>query len=184
MTVFNEPTDPLYVPAPDWSPFVVDRRGASMRSFRNPAGICDRLRAVAFAEIQAEAAFLWAAEAMADASQELQAAWRQLAAEESRHSRWLLERMAELGGRPDERPVSDALWRGLTRAADAREFSYLMSTAERRGQQLGERLEQVLRPVDRTTADLFGRIAREEVTHVAMAAKFFPDMPDERGKGP
>jgi len=84
----------------DWSPFVVcapEEYAPSARGMGGPEGLGDRLRTAAFAERQAFAAFVWAADAFTDASDELRAAWRRIGAEEKVHLDLLLARMAELG---------------------------------------------------------------------------------------
>ncbi|MBI3554742.1 MAG: hypothetical protein HY074_00595 [Deltaproteobacteria bacterium] len=137
-------------------------------------GIGDRLRAAAFAEVQAEAAFLWAADHYSDAGTELKNCWGALAVEERKHRDWLVGRMRELDIATDERPVSDMLWNSLVRCASARDFCHYMAGAEERGRRAGERFHERLGAVDKATAEIFGRIAREELGHIAMAFRFFP----------
>src|SRR4051812_38290229 len=72
----------------DWSPFAVcapEEYAPPARGLGGPEGIADRLRTAAFAERQAFAAFLWAAESLPDASEELRAAWRRIGLEEELH---------------------------------------------------------------------------------------------------
>jgi uncharacterized ferritin-like protein (DUF455 family) len=162
---------------PDWSPFDVLPPGtrAPMRALGSPEGVQDRLRAIAFAEQQARDAFRWAAQTFEDAPEPLRRAWRGLAEAEEKHRQWLLGRLAELGGAPDGRPVSADLWRSLVAAESAEAFARLMAASEQRGQDAGERMAQRLANRDPVTADLLARIAEEEATHVALAARFFPD---------
>ncbi len=158
----------------DWSPFLVcgpEERAPSPRGLRTPEGLGDRLRTAAFAELQAREAFLWAADALSDAAPELRAAWRRFAADEDRHLRLLLERMAALGVRPEERAVSDRLWRSLSACRAARDFSSWMKTAEERGRAAEESFARSLAGIDPVTAAIFERIAADEIEHVAFAAR-------------
>jgi rubrerythrin len=135
----------------------------------------DRLRAAAFAEIQARDAFLWAAETFEDASPELRAAWKNLATSEQRHLDWLLRRMNELGIPIQERRVSDQLWISLTSCKSARDFALYMASAEERGRRAGERFHAELQTRDPETAQIFGKIAEEEIAHIELARRFFSD---------
>ena len=63
----------------DWEPFELAPAGAhadAPRSIQSLDGVGDRLRAAAFAEIQARDAFLWAAEHFMDVGQDLKETWR------------------------------------------------------------------------------------------------------------
>jgi uncharacterized ferritin-like protein (DUF455 family) len=162
----------------DWQPFELAPPGAhadAPRSIQSLDGIGDRLRAAAFAEIQAREAFLWAAERFADVEQDLKEAWRRLAASEQRHLDWLLNRMKELGISVQGRKVSDHLWHSLVSCQNAREFAVYMAGAEDRGRKAGERFHQTLVGSDPTTAEIFRKIAEEEIAHIALAKRFFPD---------
>ena len=160
-----------------WEPFRVD---SSVQIAPRPLmaadkqGIGDRLRTAAFAEMQAEAAFLWAAEnvSWSDASDELREAWRALAVQERKHMGWLMARMTELEIEVADRPVSDALWHSLTTCSTARDFCRYMADAEERGRRAGERFCEKLKPIDPLTAEIFGTIAFEERSHIALALKY------------
>lgn len=156
----------------DWRPFVVCPPGVrppAPRGLATPGGLGDRLRVAAFAELQAREAFRWAAASLPDASEERRAAWGRIAEEEDLHLRMILERMAALGVRPDERPVSDALWRSLSRCRTAAEFSAYMRTAEERGRAAEESFRRKLADSDPATAAMFGKIADDEAEHLAAA---------------
>lgn len=159
----------------DWKPFVVcapEERAPSARGLGGPDGVGDRLRTAAFAERQAFAAFLWAADTLADAPAPLREAWRRIGREEEVHLNLLLARMAELGVAVDGRPVSDRLWRSLTRCSGAREFAAVMREAEARGQAAEESFRRVLAERDPVTAAIFGRIAEDEAAHLALADEY------------
>ena len=163
--------------ARDWSPFALAPAGAQApapRSVSTPEGVGDRLRAAAFAELQAREAFRLAARSYPDAPAALRDAWVELAAAEDSHLGWLLGRMAALGVDPAARPVSARLWDGLTACRGAEEFTVLIAKAEERGRLAGERFRVAMRAGDPESADVFGRIADEEVAHVALARRFYP----------
>lgn len=156
----------------DWKPFVVcppEEYAPPSRGLGAPEGIADRLRTAAFAERQAFAAFMWAAENLTEASDELRAAWRRIGLEEEMHLNLLLGRMAELGVKVADRPVSDRLWRRLIQSKTAADFSALMRDAEARGQAAEESFRKSLAQRDPVTAALFGRIADDEAEHLAVA---------------
>jgi uncharacterized ferritin-like protein (DUF455 family) len=162
----------------NWEPFDLAAPGAhadAPRSIQTQDGVGDRLRAAAFAEIQARDAFIWAAEQFSDAHNDLKQAWLRLAASEQRHLDWLLNRMTELGIGIKGRKVSDHLWVSLVSCQNAREFAVYMAGAEDRGRKAGERFHQNLVDKDPTTAEIFRKIAEEEIAHIALAKRFFPD---------
>jgi uncharacterized ferritin-like protein (DUF455 family) len=171
----------------DWSPFSLAPHGAhadAPRSIDSRDGVGDRLRAAAFAEIQARDAFNWAADYFADAPQNLRGAWRNLAEAEDRHLNWLLKRMKELDFAIEDRQVSDHLWHSLVACKTAQEFAIYMANAEERGRKAGERFHQALVKSDPITSDIFGKIAAEEVEHIALAQRFFPEAWSREGIGP
>jgi uncharacterized ferritin-like protein (DUF455 family) len=111
-----------------------------------------------------------------EAPASLRTAWKGLALAEDRHLGWLLRRLADLGGKPEDRPVSDQLWVSLTeRCQTAGEFAHAMATAEERGRVAGLRFFEGLQSSDPETAGLFQRIAEEEIEHIALAQRYFPD---------
>ncbi len=155
----------------DWGPFEVcaaDERPLRSRGLHTREGLGDRLRTAAFAERQAREAFLWAADKFAEAPRELRSSWRQLAAEESKHLGWLLARMVELGLEVAGRPVSDRLWRSLIQCRNWEEFAEFMACAEERGKAAEESFQKALSARDPVTADIFGRIAAEEASHISL----------------
>jgi uncharacterized ferritin-like protein (DUF455 family) len=164
-------------PAVTWAPFVLVPRGNKSdapRSLDTPEGVGDRLRSAAFAEIQAREAFLWAASQFTDAPEALKRAWIGLSQAEDRHLNWLLQRMTELNVDVQARKVSDYLWISLITCKSAREFALYMASAEERGRKAGVRFQQGLQASDPKTAEIFGKIAEEEVAHIALAEKYFP----------
>lgn len=156
----------------NWEPFRVcapEEYAPAARGIGSAEGVGDRLRTAAFAERQAFEAFTWAADTLTDASDELRAAWRRIGLEEKTHLDLLLGRMAELGVKVDERPVSDRLWRRLIATKTASEFVVLMREAEARGQAAEESFRRSLAQRDPATAAIFGRIAEDEAEHLALA---------------
>jgi len=149
---------------------------------RTTEGVGDRLRTIAFAELQARDAFRWAADRFEDASPALKAAWLGLAEEEQKHLDWLLARMEDLGTPLLERCVSDQLWRSLQSCESARAFTLYISSAEDWGREAGERLAEQLHATDPESAALFARIAKEEEGHVAIARRFYPEAPGGPGQ--
>jgi uncharacterized ferritin-like protein (DUF455 family) len=83
--------------------------------------------------------------------------------------------MQELGFAPDGRKVSDQLWHSLQACKKAEEFAVYMASAEDRGRKAGERFYQALLQNDPVTAEIFGKIAREEIEHIALAARHYPE---------
>jgi uncharacterized ferritin-like protein (DUF455 family) len=161
----------------NWEPFHVAPTGSkpeAPRPLDTFEGIGDRLRVAAFAELQAREAFLWAAENFGDAPDSLKRAWTALAQAEQRHLDWLLNRMSELKIEIQERRVSDQLWHSLISCKTTREFALYMASAEERGRVAGVRFHQALSATDPITAEIFGKIAEEEVAHIALAEKYFP----------
>lgn len=168
----------MTLPPPDWAPFVLSEggaRGDPPRSIDTAEGIGDRLRTAAFAELQAREAFHWAAGAFADTPEELRRSWSALSVAEDRHLGWLIARMRELGVDVRARRVSDFLWKSLQSCKTGREFAVFIATAEERGRKAGARFHEAMMARDPVTAEIFGRIAEEEVAHVALAQRFYPD---------
>lgn len=149
--------------------------GEPPRSIKTLEGVGDRMRAAAFAEVQARDAFLWASENFEDAPTSLRRAWAALAIAEQRHLDWLLQRMQELGIDVRGRKVSNHLWQSLISCKTAKEFAIYIANAEERGRKAGERFYQTLASSDPITAEIFRKIAEEEVSHIALASKYYPD---------
>ncbi len=158
-----------------WLPFRLGQLPRP-RSLSTPQGLGDRLRLVAFAERQASHAFLEAAERFIDSPPELREAWRWIAKEETKHETWLLARLKELQQEVAAVPVQLDLYHSFERCQSGREFAIYMASAEERGRIAGERFAAVLAELDPVTADVFRRIALEEREHVALVARFFPDV--------
>lgn len=160
-----------------WEPFEVraDRRAPAPREINTVEGVGDRLRAAAFAEIQAREAFQWAASRFTDAPLALKQAWLGLAKEEDKHLNWLFDRMQQLGIEIKERPVNDFLWRSFMDCNSAEQFAKFMASAEERGRIAGERFYRSLVQIDPISAEIFRKIAEEEVAHIRLAETFFPE---------
>ena len=169
------------IPSPDWSPFKLAPRGEHApgpRSMESKEGVIDRLRAVAFAELQAREAFFWAAEYFkGQAPDACLTAWKGLGHAEDKHYGWLIKRLEELNGNLQERPVSDQLWISLRTCQAADEFAHKMAGAEERGRRAGERFVEGMKKFDPLSAEIFRKIAEEEVEHIRLATKYFPDSP-------
>lgn len=167
------------LPEINWEPFnVLEDRSAlapAPRQIETKEGIGDRLRAAAFAEIQAKEAFLWASNTLHDAPDALKKAWIGLSKAEDKHLKWLLDRMQELGIDPKERAVSLRLWDSFMSCKTAKEFAIFMANAEERGRKAGERFYQSIKNIDPISAEIFRKIAEEEVEHIIHAEKFFPE---------
>lgn len=158
----------------NWDPFLVcdpDEYAPAPRGASTPEGLGDRLRTAAFAELQAREAFRWAADVLPDAPDALRAAWRRMADDEDRHLQMLLGRMAELGIRPEERPVSDRLWRSLRACQTTKSFVAYMKTAEERGRAAEESFRRSFAQRDPVTAAIFGKIADDEAEHIALGER-------------
>lgn len=153
-----------------WKPFRTALKSDIIRAMAADEGVSDRLRVVAFAELQARDAFLWGAKKFkADASVDWIDAWERFAAVEDRHAQMLLTRMDELGIEPGARIVSDKLYKLCVLAEDPVTFLFLLSSAEERGMEAGFILGKELQAVDPVSAKIFQQIAEEEVEHVKMA---------------
>lgn len=156
--------------ASNWQPFRVQtHKPDSIRGLVAPGGVEDRLRVVAFAELQARDAFRWGAERFPDAPADWREAWLRFAEVEDRHAQMLLDRMVELGLDAGTRTVSDKLTRLCHLAEDPVTFLFLISSAEERGMEAGFTLGREMKKVDETSAAIFDQIANEEVEHVDMA---------------
>ncbi|GEM_PF-1635986 len=138
-------------------------------------GIGDRLRAAAFAELQAIHGFRWAADRFTqEVSAELRLDWLRLAQEEEKHMNWLLARLEGLGIPLRERPVSDFLWRSFLTCTSARAFCHYIAGAEERGRDAGLRFAKRMQQFDPISAEIFGQIAEEEKSHIELAYRYFP----------
>lgn len=145
----------------------------AIRPLASAEGVADRLRVVAFAELQARDLFLYGAERFgAVVPAQWASDWRRFAEVEDRHAQMLLSRMAELGAEPGARSVSDKLSRLCRATEDSVLFLFLLSSAEERGMESGFVLGEQMRAVDAASAEIFAQIAREEVEHVEAARSF------------
>jgi len=141
-------------------------------------GLGDRMRTAAFAELQAIAAFRWAAVHFQDVPQVLRDEWAAQVADESRHYQMICRRMEDLGFELTGRPVSTSLWESLKECATGQEFCIRIASAEERGRRAGVRLAGHLKESDPVTAAVFREIAADEVAHVALAATYFNWSPE------
>lgn len=165
----------------DFSPFDICQPGErpdKPRPMNTPEGIGDRMRSAAFAELQAIAAFKWAADHFGDAPTELRASWVAQVADESRHYGMIRRRMDELGVVVTEKKVSLGLWEALQDCATGEEFCIMIAMAEERGRRAGLKLAGHLKHADPATARIFLEIAEDEVAHVALAETHFDWTPE------
>lgn len=145
----------------------------SIRKLEAPGGVEDRLRVVAFAELQARDLFRYGAERFAaEIPADWKESWLRFAEVEDLHAQLLLTRMAELGLAPGERTVSDKLSRLCRAATDPVMFLFLLASAEERGMEAGVVIGEQMKKVDPVSAAIFARIASEEVEHVEAATRF------------
>lgn len=142
----------------------------AIRALQAPGGVGDRLRVVAFAELQARDLFRYGAEHFKnEAPDAWKSEWLRFAEVEDLHAQLLLTRMSELGLEPGERTVSDKLSRLCRAASDPVTFLFLLASAEERGMESGNILGHQMQAVDPASAAIFARIAEEEVEHVTSA---------------
>lgn len=156
-----------------WAPFRVEGlKPEYVRPLRSVGGVEDRLRLVAFAELQARDLFQFGVEHWGSLVPDLWIeSWRRFAEVENRHAQMLLDRMMELGFDPGARTVSDKLWRLCEKAETPEDFLFLLSSAEERGMEAGFVLGKEMAAVDEGSAQVFLRIAEEEIEHVQMATQ-------------
>ena len=154
-----------------WLPFSVRKDKAEpTRALNSSLGVGDRLRLVAFAELQARDCFLWGAERYREhAPADWIDAWKRFAEIENKHAQMLLDRMATLNVDPAERLVSDKLTNLCLASTDPVTFLFLLASAEERGMEAGFILGEQMAGVDRESALVFQEIAKEEVEHVEMS---------------
>lgn len=156
-----------------WQPYQIGT-APKVRPLQTKEGLGDRLRLIAFAERQAQYAFLEAAERFSDAPAELIKAWLWIAAEEKKHEGWYLKRLGEIGEEVGSVPVNLNLYHSFSECKTARDFAFYISDAEERGRVGAEGLAAQLKESDPESARIFAQVALEEREHVALATKFFP----------
>ena len=141
-----------------------------VRPLAGQGGVEDRLRLVAFAELQARDLFRYGAEKFASSAPEGWIKdWLRFADVEDRHAQMLITRMKELELDPGGRTVSDKLTRLCHGAEDATLFLFVLSGAEQRGMEAGQILGEQMSAIDPASSAIFAQIAREEVEHVDSA---------------
>lgn len=154
-----------------WEPFKIAAKAELVRPMTGLGGVEDRLRIVAFAELQARDAFRYGAERFPDIPAAWREDWLRFADVENRHAQMLLNRMHELGFAIGARAVNDKLTRLCRAATDAETFLFLLGSAEERGMEAGQILGKQMSAVDAISAQIFAQIAAEEVEHVASSQK-------------
>ena len=157
----------------DWSPFKIGH-SVKPRPLDSIEGMVDRIRIAAFAERQAHYAFLSAASIFEnEAPIDLIESWKRIAKEEAKHEFWLLQRLLEINQDIAELPVGLGLYNSFCKCETAREFTFYISDSEEKGRLAGLKFVEALKIRDPATAQIFLKIAIEEVEHIALAKKYF-----------
>jgi uncharacterized ferritin-like protein (DUF455 family) len=159
-----------------WEPFVLIPPGQKSpvpQSMSHRDGLGDRLRIAAFAELQAVRAFSWAAEHFTDVPPSLRDGWERQIPEEKLHFRLIVERMNNLGVRPEQKAVSAQLSEKLYASESAEQFAIEIATAEHKGRLAALRMAEYLKNRDSVTAAVFHRIASDEVSHIQLVMDHF-----------
>jgi len=154
-----------------WQPFRVDYKADYVRPLAGPGGVEDRLRTVAFAELQARECFRWGAKKFAAEKPDWAEQWLHFAEVENRHAQMLLDRFSELGLSIGARTVSNKLTRLCKSSSDPVMFLFLLASAEERGMEAGSIIGTQMAAIDAKSAAIFKQIADEEVEHVAFSKK-------------
>jgi len=61
---------------------------------------------------------------------------------------------------------------------DGREFAVMIASEEEKGRLAAERFRRQMDEVDPESASVFGKIAEEEIAHIALAGRFYPEAPE------
>jgi len=155
-----------------WLPYLIGQP-SRMRPLNTTEGLGDRLRLIAFAERQAFHAFNEAIIRFPNSPKGLLEAWHWVALEEAKHESWLLNRLAAIGQKIEDRPVSLNLYYSLQNCQTPKDFALYISDAEERGRIGAEKFAEVLKTQDPETAEIFKQIALEEKAHIALVDKYF-----------
>ncbi|XP_047330635.1 uncharacterized protein HI_0077 [Impatiens glandulifera] len=110
-----------------------------------------------------------------------------VADDESRHFAWCSQRLAELGFSYGDMPAHNLLWRECEKSANnvAARLAAIPLVQEARGLDAGPRLVQRLVGCgDNRTSKIVGRIAEEEVAHVAVGVYWFVSVCEKMGVVP
>ncbi|KAK9152964.1 hypothetical protein Sjap_000444 [Stephania japonica] len=110
-----------------------------------------------------------------------------VADDESRHFSWCSQRLAELGFRYGDMPAHNLLWRECEKSSGdvAARLAVIPMVQEARGLDAGPRLVQKLVGFgDCRTSRVVGRIAKEEVAHVAVGVFWFMLVCEKLGRVP
>lgn len=134
------------------------------------------LHSLANHELQATELFAWALLAFPDAPDGFRAGLLEILREEQVHTRLYRHRLAALGGRFGEHPVSGLFWNRLADIQTPAEFVAALSlTFENANLDHAPEAAAVARAHgDEETARVLDRVARDEVRHVAFGATWLP----------
>lgn len=151
-----------------------DAKVPSLDGFPDPEQRRRIIHALANHELQAAELFARAILAFPDAPAELRRDWLGVLREEQVHTRLHIARLAALGGRFGERPVSGLFWRRVSGARTPAEFICAMSlTFENANLDHAPAVAAAARRHgDETTARVLDRIAADEVGHVALGRRW------------
>ncbi|MBN2526782.1 MAG: ferritin-like domain-containing protein [Deltaproteobacteria bacterium] len=159
-----------------WEPFVLappDHKAPFPQPMSHRDGLGDRLRIAAFAELQAVRAFGWASEHFTDVPATIIEGWQRQIPEEKLHFRLIVERMIRLGILPQKKTVSANLSETLYSCQSGKDFAIQIATAEHKGRLAALKMADYLQHRDPVTAQVFLRIARDEVAHVQLVMDHF-----------
>ncbi len=158
-----------------------EARVPSIDGMADPAQRPRILHALANHELQAAELFAWALLAFPDAPAEFRAGLVRLAAEEQRHCRMYIARMAQFGMQMGDLPVSGYFWgkiRGLT--TPLRFVCAVGLTFENANLDHTTEYARAARASgDRATAALFEQVHRDEIEHVRFGWRWLVEWKDE-----
>ncbi|PIA32963.1 hypothetical protein AQUCO_04200005v1 [Aquilegia coerulea] len=110
-----------------------------------------------------------------------------VADDESRHFSWCSQRLAELGFSYGDMPAHNLLWRECEKSSGnvVARLAAIPLVQEARGLDAGPRLvKKLIGFGDHRTSDIVGRIAEEEVAHVAVGVFWFISVCNKMGRVP
>jgi uncharacterized ferritin-like protein (DUF455 family) len=148
----------------------------------DPAQRARILHGLANHELQAIELFAWALLAFPDAPAAFRRGLVAILAEEQVHCRLYLERLAALGGRFGDQPVTGYFWsKAKDLTTPARFVAAMCLTFENANLDHAAELERAARAAgDAATADVLARVHRDEVRHVRFGWRWLRRFKDAR----